>query len=527
MVETFRSRALVPPADWLSADRILESRRLDTLFLALVTLLALLIRLYRLGEQSLWTDEILTWKMIRPGAGLHFWRQLADSIQGPLYLAVAWPLVRWSGSAWVLRLPAALAGAATVPVIFACGRRLWNAPTARLAALLLALSPFHLWYSQEARGYTFLILFAAAASLVFLDMVRRGPDPRRALLYALLTALAIWSSMTALFLWGAQLLTLLFLERPRGRRAALCWLLAMGGALVAAVPYLLKAAGILAVGRLLPGSATGEALRGETTFTPLAYLFTAYSFFFGYSLGPSLQDLHQPDRLAALRAAWPVVLPASLVATAALGAGLLRLRRRRALLILWIGVPVLAVTWLALRNIKPFNPRYLAVIFPWVLLLAAGGLLALPRRWSMALSAALLGLFLVAVAGDLFNPRYAKADLRGAAAIIADRGSPAEPILVPVAAPVFAYYFRGPGKLVANWDFRILRSAAEAREFLSSRLDEAPSAWLVLSRIWRVDPDGWLPRVLAEDGRILSDTRLPGVRILHWRRGGEVLDGAD
>jgi mannosyltransferase len=412
-----------------------------------------------------------------------------------------------------------------VPLLFAFGRRLWDVPTARLAALLLALSPFHLWYSQEARGYTFLILFAVAASLVFLDMVRRGPGPRRALLYAFLTALAVWSNMSALFLWGAQLLTLLFLERPRERRAVLCWLLAMGGGLVAAAPYLLKAAGILAVGRLVPGSAMGQALRGETTFTPLAYPFTAFSFFFGYSLGPSLQELHQPDRMAALRASLPVMLPAALVATVALGAGLLHLRRRQALLIIWIVVPVLAVTLLALRNVKPFNPRYLAVIFPWMLLLAAGGLLALPRRWSMALSAALLGLFLVAVAGDLFNPRYAKADMRGAAALVAGSSTAAEPVLVPVGVPVFAYYFQGPGRIVANWDFRALRTAAEAREFLASHLDGAPSAWLVLSRIWRVDPDGWLPRVLAEDGRILSETRLPGVRILHWQRGGEVLQG--
>ena len=143
----------------------------------------------------------------------------------------------------------------------------------------------------------------------------------------------------------------------------------------------------------------------------------------------------------------------------------------------------------------------------------------------MALSAALLALFLVAVAGDLFNPRYAKADMRGAAAIVAEHSRPAEPVLIPVAAPIFAYYFQGPGELVANWDFQILRSAAEAREFLSLRLGEAPSAWLVLSRIWRVDPDGWLPRVLAQDGRILSDTQLPGVRILHWRREEEVLEG--
>ncbi len=140
-------------------------------FLLLVTLLAAVVRFYHLGGQPLWVDEEMTWAMIRPDAGLLFGRQLLDEIQGPLYLAAVWPLAREFGlSEFWLRAPAALAGLLAVPLAGLLGRRLCGARTGRLLALLLAVSPFHLWYSQEARGYSFLMLFAIVSTLAFLRL---------------------------------------------------------------------------------------------------------------------------------------------------------------------------------------------------------------------------------------------------------------------------------------------------------------------------------------------------------------------
>jgi mannosyltransferase len=517
MTEVHRS-AWLPRTEWLQPWSQDEHRAPGWTFLLAMTLLAAVLRLYRLGDQPFWLDEIQTWRMIRPEAGLRFWEQMREGIQGPLYLAVLWPLARVGGNLeFLLRLPAAIAGVITVPILGLAIGRLWNRRSGQLAALLLALSPFHVWYSQEARGYAFVILFTVAASLLFLRMAERGPTPGGVLVMILLWACAIWSSLSALFLWAAEALTWLIWVRGESRRDRLLWLLAFGGALVPAIPWILQATGVVAVDRLLPGAETGAALRGETTFTPLAYGYTFFSLLYGFSLGPSLREMHQLDRLQILLHEWPVLAPAAIVAICALVAGLLALRRREYLL-LWLLVPVAAVTLLAWRNVKTFNPRYVAVILPWMLGLAAAGIARLERRRGAFLGGALILLFLISLSGYYHSERYAKEDLRGAAALVTARAAPGEIVFLPVGLPPFLYYYDGAAPVRANWDFIARRTRSELTAFLTEYLAGADSGWVVIARNWKVDPGGLLPEVLAAETQILSDDELTGVRILHWRR---------
>jgi len=65
-----------------------------------------------------------------------------------------------------------------------------------------------------------------------------------------------------------------------------------------------------------------------------------------------------------------------------------------------------------------------------------------------------------------------------------------------------------------------LNDEAALREYFYDQLGETESCWLVLARMWRVDPNGWLPRILATDGDILIDTESTGVRVIQWRRSG-------
>jgi len=491
------------------------------MFLVLVTALAALVRLFHLGSQSLWVDEIITWRMVQPGVGLQFWEQIRDAIQGPLYLATVWPLVRLEGSEFLLRLPAALAGVAAVPLLAAAGARILCTRSARIAGLLLALSPFHLWYSQEARGYTFVVLFALAATLVFWQMATRGPRPLTVLLYCLFSVCGVWSNMSGLFLWAGHFLTVLLIVRPQGGRDRALWLVAMLGGLLAALPWVLRATGIWAVDRLVPGAETGSSLRGETTFTPLALPYAGFVFFYGFSLGPSLAELHQPDRLTALKQELPLLLVAGAVSLAAVLAGLRQLQRQQWSLVLWIVVALAAVTLLALRNIKAFNPRYLAVVFPWILLLAAHGAGRLPRRWGGLLTAALLLLSLWSVGQHHFNQRYAKADLRSVAACVAAHETAGEVVLVPSVAGVFHYYFQGESEVVASFREGTRLPPEQLHALLREKMEGADRGWLVLARNWHVDPQNLLAGFLAEEATVSADTSFVGARLMRWRRSPE------
>jgi uncharacterized membrane protein len=148
----------------------LEQREL--LAVLAVSMLALLVRLYQLGTDSLWFDEIGVALAIR-SANLS---ALLESVRShvmamPLDYFVDWLLIRSCHSEACLRLPAALWGALTIPISFLLFRRLVASKIAVLGALLLALFPLHIQYSQELRFYTSLTFFYILSTLMVLRAI--------------------------------------------------------------------------------------------------------------------------------------------------------------------------------------------------------------------------------------------------------------------------------------------------------------------------------------------------------------------
>jgi hypothetical protein len=289
--------------------------------------------------------------------------------------------------------------------------------------------------------------------------------------------------------------------------------------LLLVLPWLLKAAGIWAVDRVLPGGGTGEALRGETTFSPFAWPYTLHTFFYGYSLGPSLRELHQPDRIAVLKSSLPVLLAGALPVGLGLAGSLYHWDRKRAKLWIWVLVPVVVLTFLALRNFKPWNPRYVAMVLPWVLALTAYGLTRLPRRLFLGATLLLAVLTLWSVGGHYWNGRYAKADVRAAAAWLEEANTAGDPVIVPVVTSVFNYYYQGSGEVIGTFGLPELGSEAEAAAFCDRALGGKPRAWVVLAREWYFDPRGHLPADLARRGHLRLDLAAPGVRVYAWYSG--------
>ena len=135
-----------------------------------ITLAAALLRLSRLGEESLWFDEASTWAVLQAPGGDFITAVVRHEVSPPLYFALmkGWTSIA-GDSEVVLRLPSALVGTLTVLILGWLARRIAGPGPALVGSFLLALSPFHIWYSQEARSYavyTFLILLATTALAV-------------------------------------------------------------------------------------------------------------------------------------------------------------------------------------------------------------------------------------------------------------------------------------------------------------------------------------------------------------------------
>jgi mannosyltransferase len=193
--------------------------------LAAITVLATALRLSTLGLQSFWYDEAFT-----PVHVLHpsLWATLRSVARTenspPLWYLLEWADYRVLGDGVLaLRLPSALAGIATVPVVWMIGRELAGRRVAVLAAALVALNPLFVWYSQEARVYSLFVLTVALAMLCFLR-ARRASTPGNLVAFALSASLALLTHYFAVFLVVPMALWLVLARGPdagASRRAVL------------------------------------------------------------------------------------------------------------------------------------------------------------------------------------------------------------------------------------------------------------------------------------------------------------------
>jgi 4-amino-4-deoxy-L-arabinose transferase-like glycosyltransferase len=445
---------------------------------------------------------------------------LLENVHGALYGLV----VRlWCGvagdSEWALRLPSALAGVALVPALARLAG-VWIGREAVVpAAWLAAGSPFLVWYSQEARNYSQLMLCATLSATALLALARR-PGARAALAYAASSAAGLLSGFGFALLGPLHLRWWIGGRAGRSARLKLLALMALVLALVA-LPWLPRIAATWDWRRLKPGASTAaEAapLRGATTFHPGALPFTLHAFAVGYTLGPALRELRAGISGPVLARHAPGIAAVGLVfgALLVLGARELRRRGRLADAALWLLAPALIVSYFALRNLKVFHPRYLAVAFPGFLLVLAAAFAALGRRSRVAAGVAVGALWLASLRHHYFDPRYGKEDYRGASALVREHGAPGEMLLAVNSEEPMIYYYRGPLPQRRLWLGFATRPDLERR--LDQALEGAAGAWVVLSRPEDLDPSGRFARTLDTRYPAAERWTLEGVRVWHIRR---------
>lgn len=200
---------------------------LQYLGLALITLLAAALRFYKLGEWSLWIDEIFT---INHAVNHFSTPQLMVEHLPPhrnwvpvSVIFAAQVFNAWGINEFNSRLVAAVIGVLTVPVFYFFIKKIFNIRVALITCLLLAVSPWHIDWSQNARGYTTLMLFYSLALFAFYFALERDRGSYLVLFFLFLY-LASSERLIALFILPVLVVYLFAVpffsfEKPAGLRA--------------------------------------------------------------------------------------------------------------------------------------------------------------------------------------------------------------------------------------------------------------------------------------------------------------------
>ncbi len=143
-------------------------------WLLIITLIALALRFYNLTYHSLWFDEAISvyWARQSVPRILEVGLTLVEDRLPPLYYLF---LKGWTSlfgfSEVSVRSLSVFWGVLLVPVIATIAAMLFNRRVAVITTFFVALNPFLIWYSQEARMYAQAVLFSALSVWAFLKIV--------------------------------------------------------------------------------------------------------------------------------------------------------------------------------------------------------------------------------------------------------------------------------------------------------------------------------------------------------------------
>lgn len=475
----------------------------------------LLLSLYGIGRQSLWEDEFRSVQRIAAS------RPIWQDGHGFLYFALLRFWTRLGTSEAVLRTLSALLGAVAVCLVYSLGHVLLQRRVAAVGTLLFATSPFLIWYAQEVRYITLVLVTTLLSMHAFHRVIRSG---RLAwwLAYGGSCLLAFFSFLSTLLLLVIQGF---YLMRSSDRRSLLPkWVACQLVVLVLFATWFVSGTHYLKAFVESRSSSQSSARYKGFPFPysgdfnnvrPAVLPYTFFALSAGFSLGPPPRDLYADRSLAQLLPYAPLLLTLTVVYGGLLLSGLMMLRSQgdsRLLLVLWVTVPVLCTFGIAKSVNIFYDVRYVAMILPAYLLLVAAGIVApRSRRVQIVLVCAVLAVHFLALRNYYSDSRYAREDTRSAGRFLESATRPADKILVVGTLSSLPYYYKGGLPLVSLSDIGESEQPVDAR--LRKFTANCNRIWLIQIRPWQMDRAGAVKATLDRTCSLVQSQSFPGVEV--------------
>lgn len=385
-------------------------------------ILAVAVGLRLIVVRGLWVDEAITVARARMGFSEMLEVLRVTDVHPPGHYAMTWGVIRILGSSeFSVRLVSLVAGILLVAILYALGRELFDRRTGVVAATLGAVAPLLIWYSQEARMYSVVMLFSATAVWAQVRAVRTGAWWTWAL-YTVATAAMLWTHYFSLLQVAVQQIAFLVFAWKRRGTGQSAWKLTAAwlasavviGALVAPLESFAEdqftANRARNVDRGIP-SQTGSSA-GNDYLSIYTVLANGVWGLFGY---------HSDHMMSQIVALWPLGM---VLAFLLLGRG--RIAPNTSIVAAAAFVPIAGLFAAGFVSRNLFEVRYFASAIPLLVLLGARVLTKVASRPAMfrAVFGGVVALLLVAGADQQLNgtnPRIY--DFRGALSQIEARAT--------------------------------------------------------------------------------------------------------
>jgi uncharacterized membrane protein len=384
-----------------------------------------------------------------------------------------------------VRSLSAFAGTLCIPALWAIGRRLFNPAAGLLAAAVLAISPFHIWLSQETRAFALLSLFSLLtlyALIAALESNRRGWW----IAYSLLALATIYLHLFGFLVLGAFVLMTPLLRPPRRD-----WPRSL--AVATALPVLLYVPWLLSLLNQF----------GEPQWRSRLGLVEI--------LNQTLKTLPLGETIVWDYAgrgwiAWVILAALPLLVLARHP----RLLARPAAVLIWLALPI-AASYLISFVSPIYAPRYLIVIAPALYLLIAVGVERVASRFWPAAPLALA--VLAVTAAPVLSAAYTvplKEDYRRAAGFLKEQARPDDAVVIMAGYLEYAFIYYGVDGETPLGD---VSSAEQVPPALAPIADKHRRVWFVQSHYEIVDPGRHAERWLLERCQKVNEFGVTGIRM--------------
>lgn len=224
----------------MNQDSFLYNRATRYITVFLITLLGFSLRIYKLEDESIWVDEAVSYRYAKSITFSNASDVLKNDRHPPFYyfLLKAWLKIR--DSIFMMRLLSVLLGTVTVLLFYHFAKLLFSESIAIISALLLATSPYHIYYSQETRMYTLETFLFLSASYLLFQALKKG---RKSFwtLYSFNVLLSLYTHYYTIFLLLSHFLFLLhyyFKNNQHRKKFFINWSLSLFPSLLLMLPWI-------------------------------------------------------------------------------------------------------------------------------------------------------------------------------------------------------------------------------------------------------------------------------------------------